>query len=64
VIKRSWPVETGVAAVVVAAYAWLALTVPSLRTGQGLAVVLTNASEIAIISAGMTLVIATGGIDV
>lgn len=63
-MKRSWPVETGVAAVVVVTYAWLALTVPSLRTGAGLAVVLTNASEIAIISAGMTLVIATGGIDV
>lgn len=63
-MRHSLPTETGVAFVVVAAYTWLAAVFPSLRSGSGIAVVLTNTAEIGILAAGMTLVIATGGIDV
>lgn len=63
-MKPRLPAETGVGAVVVLAYVWLALSFPSFREGAGLAVVFKNAAEIGVLAAGMTLVIATGGIDV
>lgn len=58
------PPETGVASVLLAATIWLSLTFPSFRTGASAWVIIGNASEIAILAAGMTLVIASGGIDV
>lgn len=61
---RRLPGETGVAAVVLLSYLWLALSFPTFREGPGLAVLLKNVAEIGILAAGMTLVIATGGIDV
>lgn len=63
-MRRTLPVETGVALVVVVAFLWLASVFPSLRSYNGLSVVLSNSAEIAILAAGMTLVIATGGIDI
>ena len=63
-MKLRWPVETGVVVVLALVTAWLALTFPSFRTGSTTYVIVGNASEIAILAAGMTLVIATGGIDV
>lgn len=58
------PVETGVAAVLVLAAFWLARTFPGFRTGANLSVILSSGAEVAIVAAGMTLVIATGGIDI
>jgi ribose/xylose/arabinose/galactoside ABC-type transport system permease subunit len=63
-VRIRLPAETGVGLVVLAAYVWLALAFPSFRTGATAAVIVGNAAEIAILAAGMTLVIATGGIDV
>lgn len=63
-MRRQPPAETGVVAVLCAACLWLAVAFPSFRTGATVWVVVGNASEIAILAAGMTLVIATGGIDV
>jgi ribose/xylose/arabinose/galactoside ABC-type transport system permease subunit len=53
-----------VAAVLCVACIWLAAFFPSFRTGATAWVIVSNASEIAILAAGMTLVIASGGIDV
>lgn len=58
------PVESGVAAVLLALALWLAAVFPDFRTGANLSVILSQTAEIAIIAAGMTLVIATGGIDI
>jgi ribose/xylose/arabinose/galactoside ABC-type transport system permease subunit len=58
------PVETGVAAVLIIASIWLARTFPGFRTGDNLSVILSSGAEVAIVAAGMTLVIATGGIDI
>jgi len=63
-VRLRLPAETGVAAVVMLAYLWLAVSFPTFRESAGLAVLLNNAAEIGVIAAGMTLVIATGGIDV
>ena len=58
------PVETGVAAVLMLLVLWLARTFPDFRTGANASVILTSVAEIGIVAAGMTLVIATGGIDI
>lgn len=58
------PAETGVVAVLLAACVWLAILFPEFRTGANASVILSSGAEIAIVSAGMTLVIATGGIDI
>jgi ribose/xylose/arabinose/galactoside ABC-type transport system permease subunit len=58
------PVETGVAAVLLLLVLWLARTFPDFRTGANASVILTSVAEIGIVAAGMTLVIATGGIDI
>lgn len=63
-MRKALPAETGVGVVVLLAYLWLALTFPTFRTGATASVVLVNAAEVAVLAAGMTLVIATGGIDV
>ena len=63
-VKPRLPVETGVAVILLAASAWLAITFPTFRSGATSYVIIGNASEIAILAAGMTLVIAAGGIDV
>lgn len=63
-MKTRLPPETGVAVVVLLCYTWLASFLPSFRTGATASVVLSNSAEIAILASGMTLVIATGGIDV
>ena len=62
--KVSLPVETGVASVLVLVSIWLARTFPGFRTGDNVSVILSSGAEVAIVAAGMTLVIATGGIDI
>ncbi len=60
----SLPPEAGVAVVLMLAFAGLSAAYPDFRTGANVSVILSGASEVAILAAGMTLVIATGGIDV
>jgi ribose/xylose/arabinose/galactoside ABC-type transport system permease subunit len=62
--KIAWPVETGVAVVLILLTLWFAWTFPDFRTGANASVILSGAAELAIVAAGMTLVIATGGIDI
>jgi ribose/xylose/arabinose/galactoside ABC-type transport system permease subunit len=58
------PVETGVFVVLLLLVVWLGRTFPDFRSGANLSVILTSVAEIGIVAAGMTLVIATGGIDI
>lgn len=58
------PVETGVAFVLLLMTLWLAGSFPNFRTGANASVILSAGAEIGIVAAGMTLVIATGGIDI
>ncbi len=62
--RWSLPVETGAAFVLVAVMLWMAFAFPAFRTWDNVAVVLRDISAVGIITAGMTLVIATGGIDI
>lgn len=66
-MKRFWrrlPAETGVSVVFTVAIFWLSSNLPDFRTQANAWAILSSASEIAIVAAGMTLVIATGGIDI
>jgi ribose/xylose/arabinose/galactoside ABC-type transport system permease subunit len=65
-VRRAFatPAETGVAVVLALLSLWLARTFPDFRTGANFSVILTSIAEIGIVAAGMTLVIATGGIDI
>jgi ribose/xylose/arabinose/galactoside ABC-type transport system permease subunit len=58
------PVETGVTVVLLSATLWLSMHFPQFRELNNLSVILSATAEIAILAAGMTLVIATGGIDI
>ena len=58
------PVETGVIALLVVISLWLARTFPSFHTGANISDIFSNCSETGIVAAAMTLVIATGGIDI
>lgn len=62
--RYALPVETGVAVVLLLLTLWLARAFPDFRTGANASVILTSVAEIGIVAAGMTLVIATGGIDI
>lgn len=58
------PVELGAGAVLALLVAWLSIQFPAFRTPDNAKTILSSASEIAIVAAGMTVVIATGGIDI
>jgi ribose/xylose/arabinose/galactoside ABC-type transport system permease subunit len=58
------PAETGVGVVLALSVIWLSANLPNFRTQANAWAILSSASEIAIVAAGMTLVIATGGIDI
>lgn len=58
------PVETGVFAVLLVAIGWQIIAFPEFRNWNNLSAALVSKADIAIIAAGMTLVIATGGIDI
>ncbi len=58
------PVETGVIALLVVISLWLAWTFPSFNTCANISDIFSNCSETGIVAAAMTLVIATGGIDI
>jgi ribose/xylose/arabinose/galactoside ABC-type transport system permease subunit len=58
------PAETGVSVVLVLSVIWLSTNLPNFRTQANAWAILSSASEIAIVAGAMTLVIATGGIDI
>jgi ribose/xylose/arabinose/galactoside ABC-type transport system permease subunit len=58
------PVETGALTALLLISGWLAIRFPDFRTPANMDVILSSGAEIAIVAAGMTLVIATGGIDI
>ncbi len=63
--RRALPVETGVAIVLLILVVWLSVVFPDkFKTGGNASVILSQVAEVGIIAAGMTLVIATGGIDI
>lgn len=61
---RKLPVELGVAVVLVLLSISLSIRFPDFGSGANISVILGSLAEIAIIAAGMTLVMATGGIDI
>jgi ribose/xylose/arabinose/galactoside ABC-type transport system permease subunit len=58
------PVETGVAVVLAAISLWLYVSLPEFKSWDNTTAILTSVAEIGILAAGMTLVIASGGIDI
>jgi ribose/xylose/arabinose/galactoside ABC-type transport system permease subunit len=58
------PVETGVFVLLALLSGWLMWRFPQFRTTANLDVVITTSAIYAIVAAGMTMVIATGGIDI
>lgn len=62
--RVGFPAETGVAVVLLVSVVWLMLKFPDFRGGANGAVILSRVAELGIVAAGMTLVIATGGIDI
>src|SRR5579871_1954359 len=63
-LRKKMPAEIGVAAVLLVVFAYLAWRLPDFRTTANLRLLAKQAAQLAIVSAGMTLVIATGGIDI
>ncbi|HLJ54955.1 MAG TPA: ABC transporter permease [Chthonomonadaceae bacterium] len=58
------PVETGVAIVLAAVMVYFSVKLPDFRSEPNVRLIVKQVAELAVISAGMTLVIATGGIDI
>ena len=63
-LGRRLPAETSAIVVFAAAVTWLSIQLPISGTQANALAILSSASEIAIVAAAMTLVIATGGIDI
>lgn len=63
-VARALPAETGVAVVLALLVVWLASVFPDFRSEANRAAILSSNAQIAIVAAGMALVIATGGIDI
>ena len=63
--RKFWmPPEAGVIIVLLVAVTYFSLKLPDFRSEPNLRLLVKQAAELAIVSAGMTLVIATGGIDI
>ena len=63
-IRFSLPPEAGVAIVLTLVLVYFSVRLPDFRSEQNLRLLVKQAAELAIVSTGMTLVIATGGIDI
>jgi ribose/xylose/arabinose/galactoside ABC-type transport system permease subunit len=63
-LRKGLPAEIGVTAVLAAVFAYLAWRIPDFRTTANLSLLAKQVAQLAIVSTGMTLVIATGGIDI
>ena len=62
--KKTLPVETGVAVVLVLVILFFSWRAPDFRSPDNLRLMAKQSAELAIIATGMTLVISTGGIDI
>ncbi len=62
--KRAAPAEVGAGVVLALVFLFFAVQRPEFRSVGNLRLLLKQASELAVVSTGMTLVIATGGIDI
>jgi ribose/xylose/arabinose/galactoside ABC-type transport system permease subunit len=62
--RRVLPVEFGVAIVLLAAILFFAVQRPDFHSPDNIRLLMKQSAELAVIATGMTLVIATGGIDV
>jgi ribose/xylose/arabinose/galactoside ABC-type transport system permease subunit len=63
-MRRELPVELGVAVVLAVVIAFFSICAPDFRTVDNWGLLAKQLAELAVISSGMTLVIATGGIDI
>ena len=63
-VKRTAPAESGVAVVLLLVVLFFSFKSPDFRSVDNLRLMSKQAAELAIIATGMTLVIATGGIDI
>jgi ribose/xylose/arabinose/galactoside ABC-type transport system permease subunit len=63
-VRRGLPAEIGVAVVLVLVFGWFALRVPHFTDVENLRLLVKQSAQLAVVAAGMTLVIATGGIDI
>jgi len=62
--RRGIPAEIGIAVVLALIFAYFALRVPMFSDQDNLRLLVKQAAQLAVVAAGMTLVIATGGIDI
>ena len=62
--RRPLPAEFGIAIVLVCVYAFFAWRAPHFAEIPNLRLISKQAAQLAILATGMTLVIATGGIDI
>ena len=63
-MRFALPPEAGVAIVLTLVLVYFSVRLPDFRSEQNLRLLVKQAAELAIVSTGMTLVIATGGIDI
>jgi ribose/xylose/arabinose/galactoside ABC-type transport system permease subunit len=63
-LRRPLPAEIGVAVVLCLVMLYFAGSVPVFRSGENLRLLAKQSAQLAVVSTGMTLVIATGGIDI
>ncbi len=62
--RRGLPAEIGIAVVLVLVFGYFAVRVPGFASPENLRLLVKQAAQLAVVAAGMTLVIATGGIDI
>lgn len=63
-LRRRLPAEIGVAVVFALVFTYLSWRIPDFHSAANLRLLAKQAAQLAIIATGMTLVIATGGIDI
>ncbi|HZT43179.1 MAG TPA: ABC transporter permease [Chthonomonadaceae bacterium] len=63
-LRKGMPAEIGVTVVLAVVFTYLAWRIPDFRTTANLRLLAKQVAQLAVVSAGMTLVIATGGIDI
>jgi ribose/xylose/arabinose/galactoside ABC-type transport system permease subunit len=61
---RALPAETGVAFVLVCVLLYFSMRLPAFHSGENLVLLAKQSTQLILIAVGMTLVIATGGIDI
>src|SRR5689334_14972922 len=62
--RRPLPAEIGVAFVLCVVFAYFSWRAPDFHSPENMRLLSKQSAQLAVVSAGMTLVIATGGIDI